>query len=86
MLRPILAALALPLGLAACDMPAESGSTTGGATATTSAQTSASADVAMPAGLTSEERFLWSTLTPAAKAQAVTYIENGGTLTQFMAL
>lgn len=38
----------------------------------------------MPAGLNAEERFIWSTLTPAAQAQAAEFIANGGTLTQFI--
>lgn len=93
--RLILATLALglPLALAACETPpaTASGDTAASAsvTATASADPAAASEgtvTPMPGGLSSEERFLWSTMTPAAQAQAATYIANGGTLTQFMAL
>ncbi|NNU78919.1 hypothetical protein HMH01_00575 [Halovulum dunhuangense] len=82
-----LTGVVLLLAVAACsttttvvdDAPA--GSTSGSITGAAS-----SSEVAMPAGLSSEERFLWGTMTPEAQAQAAAYIRSGGTLTQFMAL
>ena len=72
------------VGLGACETPAPQPA---GAMGSTGSQASGmTAGTRMPAGLTSEERFLWGTMTPEAQVQAAAYIRNGGTLTQFMAL
>lgn len=42
--------------------------------------------VLAPAGLTREETVIWNSLTDAAKREALIYIENGGTLKQFVAV
>ncbi|MHA3914045.1 hypothetical protein [Halovulum sp. GXIMD14793] len=45
----------------------------------------ASGDIAPPATLTANERKnIWSFLTDAAKRDAIAFIKNGGTLTQFV--
>ncbi|MEM9814653.1 MAG: hypothetical protein AAF913_18520 [Pseudomonadota bacterium] len=50
------------------------------------AQAQAGADIPEPPGLTSDERLIWRTLTPDAKAAASEFIANGGTLTQFVSI
>ena len=88
----ILAAAALPLALAACETPAPGGAEATSAAAPASASASASAPaasgatVAMPAGLTSDERLIWNSLTPDAKRRAVEYMAAGGTFRQFVTL
>jgi len=79
------------LAVAGCEpMPAsEASSGSNGAVASapaTTATASTQAEVAMPAGLSGEERVIWNSLTPAAKKQAADYIAAGGTLTQFVAI
>lgn len=81
MIRTALLPAAALLALAACDAPAPGTSPDPAETAPP-----ATSSAAMPAGLSAEEQFLWTTLTPTAQAQAADYIANGGTLTQFMAL
>ncbi len=72
------------LGLAGCDMPAETaadGSSTAGA-----ASAEASGGVARPASLSADERVIWNSLTEDARREAAEFIRNGGTLTQFVAV
>lgn len=70
--------------LAACDAPVAAPDPATEAPVAQTATAEAGAPVPMPAGLTSEERFIWSTLTPQAQQQAAAFIANGGTLTQFI--
>ena len=56
------------------------------ASATATATATAQGGVAMPAGLSGEERVIWNSLTPAARRQAADYIAAGGTLKQFVAI
>ena len=81
LIRTALLPAAALLALAACDAPAPDASADPAETAP-----AATGSTAMPSGLSAEEQFLWTTLTPQAQAQAADYIANGGTLTQFMAL
>lgn len=79
------------LALAGCEpVPApQASSGSNGAVAPAPAATAtatAEGEVAMPAGLSGEERVIWNSLTPAAKKQAADYISAGGTLTQFVAI
>ena len=53
--------------IAACEAPATG---SGGADASSSGGSAAGSDVAMPAGLSSDERIIWQSLNPTAKAQA----------------
>ena len=46
----------------------------------------AASAVPEPAGLSADERLIWSTLNDDAKRQAAEFIANGGTLTQFVAV
>ena len=56
----------------------ESPGTTAGATM--------SGEVAMPAGLTAEERLIWNSLSDEAKRDAVAYMEAGGSFRDFIAV
>ncbi|MEO0913541.1 MAG: hypothetical protein AAFY59_11210 [Pseudomonadota bacterium] len=42
--------------------------------------------MAAPASLTADERVIWNSLTDEAKREALEFIQNGGTLTQFVAV
>jgi len=51
----------------------------------TTADVMMSGEVAMPMGLTSEERLIWNSLNDEAKRDAVAYMEAGGSFKQFVA-
>lgn len=85
----LVAGTAAVLTLAACEpIPGASADAPAAAGAETpAAQTAATAGaVAMPAGLSSDERLIWNSLTPSAQQAAADYIASGGTLTQFVAI
>ena len=86
-MRLLLVPVALTGLLAACDAPAPQAADPNEVAAPASEPgTAAEAGeaVPMPAGLNSEERFIWSTLTPQAQRDAAEFIANGGTLLQFI--
>lgn len=71
----------IPLAaLAACET-----ATSGDASEVAAPAAEAAADIPEPAGLTSDQKLIWASMTPAAKAEAVAFIENGGTFAQFIA-
>ena len=82
----IVAAAALPVALAACEAPAPGTAAATSATAPASAPAASGESVAMPAGLTSDERLIWNSLTTDAKRRAVEYMAAGGTFRQFVTL
>lgn len=84
-LMPI-ALSAVVLGLAACEETTTAADPDAVAAPATDAAAEGAAEVAAPASLTADERTIWNSLTPSAKAQAAEFIANGGTLTQFVSL
>ncbi|MEO1293527.1 MAG: hypothetical protein AAFV62_11965 [Pseudomonadota bacterium] len=81
-----LAALVVGTCVAGCDPAPTPDPVPAAPAAEASAAAEATGGVAMPAGLSGEERALWSTLTPEAQAQAAAFIAAGGTLTGFLAV
>lgn len=85
----IAAAIALPAALAACEEPMPGngdGAQASSAAATQPAATSSGEAVAMPAGLTRDEKVIWSSLTPEAQRRAVEFMQAGGSFRQFVTL
>ena len=77
---PLLLA-ALPLALMACEpMPAGGDAAATGASENVAASTATSQ---IPE-FTGEDRIIWNSLSDQAKAEALEYIANGGTLKQFV--
>ena len=84
--RAAVAAVAVQT-LAACEpMPAADAEAPAAADASATQAAAVTGEVAMPAGLSSDERLIWNSLTPSAKQAAADYIASGGTLTQFVAI
>lgn len=81
------AACGAVLVLAACEAPVATAADPAEAAAATPATApETGGSIAAPSSLTADERIIWNSLTDGAKREALEFISNGGTLTQFVAV
>ena len=83
------AACGAVLALAACEAPVATSADPQEAAAPATAPANApdaGGSIAAPASLSADERIIWNSLTDGAKREALEFIKNGGTLTQFVAV